>query len=157
MSSAPLSYFPGGSRVDCLKPAKIDHLGAAYTVSDVMTALANDINHGDYTERQVRINMTPDFEKATATAQEAEALFKRHADSMLGSMATLQQAAKKASGGIRSAAEDLSGGLVRMEKQANFGNLERYVSLLERAATAMQLLADLEKSGRLDKIASALK
>jgi hypothetical protein len=51
----------------------------------------------------------------------------------------------------------MASGLIKMEKSANFNNLERYVSLLERAASAMQTLADLEKAGKLDKIAGALK
>ena len=35
--------------------------------------------------------------------------------------------------------------------------LERYVELLERAAVAMNSLAELEKTGKLEKIAGALK
>jgi hypothetical protein len=46
---------------------------------------------------------------------------------------------------------------MKVEKTANFSNLERYVNLLERAATAMSTLAELEKEGKLDKISSALK
>lgn len=150
-------YLPDGTDISSIKPEKIDHLGPAYSMKSVMAAVANGINHGDYLERRVRKEMTPDFEKASLAAKEAEALFKRHTDSMLHAMTTLQQTAKKASGGIRSAADDLQSGISRIEKQANFANLERYVSLLERAATAMQLLADLESTGRLDKIAGALK
>ena len=61
------------------------------------------------------------------------------------------------SGDVRKAADDLASGLLKVEKQANFANLERYVSLLERAAVSMQTLAELEKTGKLEKIAGALK
>ena len=40
---------------------------------------------------------------------------------------------------------------------ANFERLERYVELLERAAQAMSVLAELEKNGKLEKIANAIK
>ena len=40
---------------------------------------------------------------------------------------------------------------------ANFERLERYVELLERAAQAMSGLAELEKNGKLEKIANAIK
>ena len=58
---------------------------------------------------------------------------------------------------VAKAADDLASGLAKVEKAANFSNLERYVNLLERAATAMQTLAELEKAGKLEKIAGALK
>ena len=40
---------------------------------------------------------------------------------------------------------------------ANFERLERYVELLERASQAMSVLAELEKNGKLEKIANAIK
>ena len=51
----------------------------------------------------------------------------------------------------------MSEGLSRIEKQANFDNLERYVALLERANVALSALAELEKNGKLNKISEALK
>lgn len=61
------------------------------------------------------------------------------------------------SGGVRDAADKLAAGLNKIEKAANFDRLERYVELLERAAKAMDLLATLEQSGKLEKIAGALR
>lgn len=67
------------------------------------------------------------------------------------------QKCKRASGNVRDAAERLAQGIERVERAANFDRLERYVTLLERAATAMKILADLEAAGKLDKIASAMR
>lgn len=67
------------------------------------------------------------------------------------------EAAKRASGSVRESAEKLAQGLARIEKQANFTRLEQYVTLLERAAVAMKTLAELEATGKLDKIAGALR
>jgi len=101
--------------------------------------------------------MTKDFEKATEVCEDASALFGRAMDKMLVSESRMCDVAKKTSGNIRKAADDLAQGLAKVEKTANFDKLERYVGLLERAASAMTILAELEKTGRLDKIAGALK
>lgn len=66
-------------------------------------------------------------------------------------------AAKQASGKVRDAAEKLSAGLIKIEKAANFDKLERYVELLERASKAMTVLAELDSSGKLEKIAAAIR
>ena len=101
--------------------------------------------------------MSVDLNNATKTLSEAERAFSTAVDSYQAKANALSAAAKKCSGDVRKAADDLASGLVKVEKTANFGNLERYVNLLERAATAMQTLAELEKAGKLDKIAGALK
>jgi hypothetical protein len=84
-------------------------------------------------------------------------MFKRSASNLMTTTDELQANIKKVSGSVRKAADDLASGLAKVEKTANFSNLERYVSLLERAATAMSTLAELEKEGKLNKISSALK
>ncbi len=101
--------------------------------------------------------MTTDFKAAAAVCDNATALFDRSFNSMLLAESNMAIAAKKSSGSIRKAADDLAQGLAKVEKTANFDRLEKYVGLLERAAAAMNLLAELEKTGKLDKIASALK
>ena len=101
--------------------------------------------------------VSTDYEKASDIAETAETMFKRSANKLMHTSDELQANIKKVSGNVRKAADDLASGLMKVEKTANFANLERYVSLLERAATAMSTLAELEKSGKLDKISSALK
>ena len=101
--------------------------------------------------------MSVDLNHAVETLNEAERVFGKAIDSYHAKTITLSTIAKKCSGDVRKAADDLASGLVKVEKAANFSNLERYVALLERAATAMQTLAELEKAGKLDKIATALK
>lgn len=101
--------------------------------------------------------VTTDYEKASEIAETAEKMFKRNASKLMATSDELQANIKKVSGNVRKAADDLASGLMKVEKTANFANLERYVLLLERAATAMSTLAELEKSGKLDKISSALK
>ena len=69
----------------------------------------------------------------------------------------ISETTKKVTGQVRDNAQKLGDGLLRVEKAANFDRLERYVGLLERAATAMSTLAELEATGRLEKIAGAIR
>jgi uncharacterized Ntn-hydrolase superfamily protein len=141
-----------------LKLAKVDRYGPAYTLKSVINTVADELNQpsGGYITRGTK-TVTIDMQKATDALTEAERMFSAAIDKYQAQTTALSAASKKCSGDVRKAADDLSSGLAKVEKTANFANLERYVGLLERAATAMQTLAELEKSGRLDKIAGALK
>ena len=94
---------------------------------------------------------------ASATMDEAVAIFSAANVNLLKKAEAITESAKKTSGNVRNAGNQLFEGLQKIEKAANFDRLEKYVSLLERAATAMQLLAELEKTGKLEKIASAIR
>lgn len=147
-----------GVAMSGLHIAKIDRYGAAYTKKSVINTIASEVesDNGNFITRGTKI-MTIDMQRATDTLTDAERMFGRAVDKYHAQTAALAASAKKCSGDVRQAANDLASGLSKVEKTANFSNLERYVSLLERAATAMQTLAELEKSGKLDKIAGALK
>jgi hypothetical protein len=101
--------------------------------------------------------ISTDYEKASEVMEEADKVFKRNASNLMQTTDELQNNIKKVSGNVRKAIDDLASGLAKVEKTANFPNLERYVLLLERAATAMTTLAELEKEGKLNKITNALK
>lgn len=137
---------------------KTDRFGPAYSLKSVLNTIAAEVESpsGTYITRGVKI-VSVDLNNATKTLSEAERAFSTAVDSYQAKASALSAAAKKCSGDVRKAADDLASGLVKVEKTANFSNLERYVNLLERAATAMQTLAELEKAGKLDKIAGALK
>ena len=137
---------------------KIDRYGPAYTQKSVVNTVAAEVEsiNGNYITRGTK-TMTIDMQNATHTLTDAEHMFARAMDKYQAQTAALAASAKKCSGDVRQAANDLASGLGKVEKTANFANLERYVNLLERAATAMQILAELEKSGKLNKIAGALK
>lgn len=142
-----------------LKPIKIDSQGPAWLKDDVLDHVADECNEqsGSYLTRTFKNISSPDFDRATKTVDEARKMFETSADKLGASATKMAATAKKASQDVRKAADDMASGLLKIEKQANFNNLERYVSLLERAASAMQSLAELEKSGKLEKIAASLK
>lgn len=143
---------------DMSKPDVIDRHGPGWSVAKITNAIAIELTAetGTYITRKAKMIST-DYEKASEIAETAEKMFKRNASNLMGTADELQANIKKVSGNVRKAADDLASGLIKMEKAANFSNLERYVTLLERAATALATLAELEKEGKLGKITTALK
>ena len=141
-----------------VKPDVIDSKGAGWRVDRITKVIATELSSetGEYLTRKAKMIST-DYEKATEITETAEKMFKRNVSNLMVTTEELQANIKKVSGNVRKAADDLAAGLSKVEKTANFSNLERYVSLLERAATAMSTLAELEKEGKLNKISSALK
>lgn len=101
--------------------------------------------------------MTTDFDTAAKLMEEAEQRLSKNMQNMFLRETALADLTKKVGGQVRKAGNDLAEGLAKVEKAANFDRLERYVALLERAAQAMQTLADLENSGKLERIAAAIK
>jgi len=141
-----------------LKPVGHDKHGPKWRAEDVNKLIAKEINSedGSYFKRNAQ-DVSKDFSNATELIKAEQNVLDRSIENLKTSTDNLKQEIKKVSGDIRKAADDLASGLLKVEKQANFANLERYVSLLERAAVSMQTLAELEKTGKLEKIAGALK
>jgi len=141
-----------------LKPDVVDSKGFGWKVETLNKFVANELTlpNGTHLTRRAR-DMNTDYEAASKIAEEATKMFKKSHNDLLQVTGELQESAKKASGSVRKSADDLAQGLLKVQKQADFNNLNRYVELLERAAAAMTTLAELEKAGKLEKIAGALK
>ena len=141
-----------------LKPDVIDSKGPGWSVKTVNEFVANELtlSTGKHLTRRAK-DMSTDYETATKIADEATKMFKKSHSDLIDVAGELQESSKKVSGSVRKSADDLAQGLLKVQKQADFNNLNRYVELLERAATAMTILAELEKAGKLQKIAGALK
>lgn len=140
-----------------IKPVGQDRHGLQFSKKDVRKACVNDINDGNYFERRAKEFMSKDLDNAASICDEATKMFDKSFSHMLAAETKISDAAKKTSGNVRKAANELAEGLAKIEKTANFDRLERYVSLLERAASAMQSLSALQDAGKLEKIAGALK
>jgi len=102
--------------------------------------------------------------KMTQTSQEAIELINRveaHAAESIERLITTTQrfedVGKQLSAKVRSHAETMAAGVRRIQKTADFNEMERQVVLLERMATAMSTLADLEQRGMLAKVSSAMR
>ena len=137
---------------------RIDRFGPAYSLKSVVNVVTTELNSesGTFITRGVKMT-TNDINNARTLLNEAERTINTAMTNYQERAGQLSATVKKSSGDVRKAADDLAQGLVKVQKQADFNNLERYVLLLERAATAMSTLAELEKAGKLQKIAGALK
>lgn len=101
--------------------------------------------------------MNNDLIEATEITDEAIKFFGEAHDRFIAVENKFIADAKKSAGNVKDASEKIMQGISRIEKAANFQRLEQYVSLLERAATAMNMLAELEKTGKLEKIAASIR
>ena len=140
-----------------ISPLGQDKNGPMWGLGELDGVCAADILIGTYFERRTRNFMTQDFEKATQVCDNVTKLFGASLDHMLAAEVKIAEAAKKTSGSVRKAADDLHSGLQKIEKVANFDRLDKIVSVLERAAAALTVLAELEKDGKLERIANAVK
>lgn len=134
---------------------KHDKNGPLYRRETVEQGIKNMICTNDYFFRKAK-KMTTDADKAIETTKKVMEEFSTVLHQFSAVEKNVVEQSKKAAGNIKDAGEKLAQGLARIEKSANFDRLERYVTLLERAATAMKALSDLEKTGHLEKIAKAI-
>ena len=139
-----------------LNPVKYDKKGPAYDLKDVKALVKRRIEADAYFSERVKKTMS-DTTTAIEKTNDVMKEFTLVIDKYTKLEADIVEKSKKTTGTLKDSAERLAQGIARVEKAANFERLERYVGLLERAATAMNLLAELEKEGKLDKIAGALK
>lgn len=139
-----------------LKPVKHDRDGPAYALDDVNKFVISKINNENYFY-QKGVKMMSDTKKASEKVEMTIKEFGTVIERFIALENSIVEQSKKTSGSLKDASEKLAQGISRVEKAANFERLERYVSLLERAATAMKMLAEIEATGKLEKIAGALK
>ena len=140
-----------------LKVAGYQHGEPMFDVKNIRAVVVQSINNGQYfyTERTKKMN--DDFKKASDMLDEADKLLNDRLNKYRATQEKIVNQTKQISSALRDSTQKMSEGLSRIERQANFDNLERYVTLLERANVALSALAELEKNGKLNKISEALK
>jgi len=139
-----------------IKPAAYDKKGPLYDKVEVYEKIVKHIVVEDYFKRMTK-SMNNDIETAIEVTQDANERFSSVLDAFTKTHTSFSDSAKKASSSVRVAADTMAAGLAKIEKTANFDRLERMVDLLERAAMAMNTLAEMEKSGQLAKLSEAIK
>lgn len=140
-----------------IKPIGRDKGGAKISVIDVTLSVAKQVNYTHNYFRYRAKTVSNDIKAAEAMIDESIKSLNHAYNRMMDLESKLSESSKKQSGNVRDSAEKLAQGLARIEKAANFQRLEGYVVLLERAASAMSQLAELEKTGKLEKIAAILR
>jgi hypothetical protein len=129
-----------------------------YGINDLRDWLIADTNSpgAPLITRKAKHTMSH-IDDATKTIEEANAMFLKAHGNLQKTEADIAAQSKKVSGAVRDAHQKLSDGLERLTKTADIPRLEKHVELLERAAAAMQVLAELDKTGHLSKFATAMK
>lgn len=140
-----------------MKVAGYDREGPMFAKDDIIKVLLNDVMSGDAFFMNMRKKMNTQIKDAVNSVEEETKMFVNAIDNLRRQEHDLAESTKKVSGSVRKAANELGEGLLKVEKMADFNKLERYVALLERAALAFESLAELEKTGKLEKIALAIK
>ena len=131
-------------------------LFAETTVTKAIVSMLNDDKAGNYLTKRVK-KMSNDLNNATEQLDKYLEVIRQRTNDVTQSEKAITESVKQVSGKVRDAYQRISDGVQRIEKTANFERLERMVALLERAEAAMSSLAELEKSGKLDKILTAIK
>ena len=139
-----------------LKPAGYDKHGPYYSTKQVNEISLADTKKGILIPLKEKF-MASEINKASTAVEEAKTKFDLIIAALVATEAKASSEARKASGNIRKACDDLASGLIKVQKTADFASLERHVSLLERAAVAMTTLAELDKQGRLESMLKAMK
>ena len=139
-----------------IKPASIDKFGPKYLKSQIDDLCLRETIIGTHVPRREKA-MSNEINEASNSIQEATAKFKSVFEKMIDIEQKASFETKKVSGNIRKAADDLASGLLKVQKTADFAQLERHVLLLERAASALTALSELDKSGRLEKLIKSMK
>lgn len=139
-----------------LRPAAQGKKGPLYQRSQVYDLILKEVQLGIHIQIRDKA-MAENINRASDEIKSATANFEKVIDSIVDAETRAAAEAKKVSGNIRKAADDLASGLLKVQKTADFTSLERHVALLERAASALTSLAELDKDGRLEKLIKSMK
>ena len=137
------------------KVIKNDPLWTGESVTKALAKIAN--NNPELYFNQKERNIMKEITNATDIMDKAIEHFDKSYKRFELIETAMQKNIKTKAGDIKAAEEKLMQGLARIERAANFDRLQQYVTLIERASSAMKILADLETEGRLDKIATAIR
>jgi hypothetical protein len=142
---------------EILPPDGTDGKGQYWKQESLNKLTVEIINQGNKFQNTRVKNMSEKMTEAVEVITDVNDLLTKATYKLTETEKQLSESAKRASGNVRNAANDLANGLLKLEKTADFSRLERFVELLERASVAINSLAELEKTGKLEKIATAIK
>lgn len=124
--------------------------------ADMERLLSNEVDNG-YIEKRIE-------EIAMSNVEKNANIVKTYSGSLLSAMREFQEnerhiatSVKKSSGSIRDSAEKLKNGLEKVQKAADFEKLESMADTLERISKSLSTLAELEDSGKLNKIIKSVQ
>lgn len=141
-----------------LKAEKYDKHGPLFSAEQVTANYVSRTNSGTFFDNKMGHKaMTKEIESATDILNSALKVFEETVERVVKAEQNAHIKTREVTGKIKDTTQKLSDGLAKIESRANFDRLERYVDLLERAEKSMRSLAELQATGKLDKIAAAIR
>jgi hypothetical protein len=139
-----------------IKPDKYTKEGPMFLKSDLDLIVTKDIQiTKTFFKGRVK-KMTVELDEVNKQINEYTKIIGNSMDNLVEQEKRLVESVKITGGRLRDSTQKLADGLARVERSANFDRLDRYAITLERIEKSLSALADLEQSGKLDKIAKAL-
>lgn len=139
-----------------IKPAGYDRGDARWAETDVAKLVNERLHNSDYFQAREK-DMVRAMEESAKVVDEMATRLLKSTDRLVEREKQLSDSTKKVSSQVRQNTDKLQGALSNMEKVANFERLERYVEILERAASAIQVISELEQGGKLERIIQAMR
>jgi septal ring factor EnvC (AmiA/AmiB activator) len=143
------------SHINNLEDSRASYVFEENVNAFIAVQLIDDGNVLGKTKRIAKVKT--EIDEATEIADQLTGAFDKAQKRLRDTTTSVETEAKNTSRKVRQIAADLQSALAKVEQQANFDRLERYVVLLERAASAMEILSEIDKTGKLKRIAEALK
>jgi hypothetical protein len=139
-----------------LRPVAYDKHGPLYSAGQTRATIVKMILADDYFSKRGK-KMSKDIQKANDLIEVATNEMQLSLDRFFALEEKFAENSKRVTGRIRDASTRLADGLARVEKAAAIPQLERHCALLEKMADSLERLAELQVSGKLDKISAALR
>ena len=138
-----------------LEPYKYIKGEPVWTETQIDILCLSLIKNNEY--NYISENLKMNIEQATADVEQLTKVFGNKIQQFTKTQTDLSEQAKKVSGQVRDSANKLNSAMQTLDKNMNLDKLQRQAELLERIATAMSSLVELEKSGSLERIVKAMK
>ena len=138
-----------------LEPYKYIKGEPVWTETQIDILCLNLIRNNEY--NYISENLRMNIEQATSDVEQLTKVFGNKIQQFTKTQTDLSDQAKKVSGQIRDSANKLNSAMQTLDKNMNLDKLQRQAELLERIATAMSSLVELERSGSLERIVKAMK
>lgn len=143
--------------VGALTPVNPGERRAAFEYRRVVALYTETVKHQPHEMNRRAKLMTTSTQEAIDTIDAVERQAAAAIDRLASTSTRFDQMGKEISARVRSETERLATGLRKIEATANFEQLERRTVLLERMAAALTTLADLEHTGKLERVIGAMK
>jgi uncharacterized protein Yka (UPF0111/DUF47 family) len=107
-------------------------------------------------DRKVK-GMIRTTEQVTKELEDTVSKFGKVIDNITNKEVEVQDITKRVGSKVKDSTNKLGEGLAKLERTCNFGKLDKYAETLSNLADSLERIAELERTGKLEKLISAMK